>query len=84
MPDTSPARRGPGRPRKVAAEAETPPGADPAPGPADTPATSGGPTFPADERIGQTVADSRWTAISYSDDDRQYRVENGVIVERTR
>jgi hypothetical protein len=36
---------------------------------------------PADERIGQKVADDRWTSIGFPDG-REYRCENGVIVER--
>lgn len=35
-----------------------------------------------DERIGTEVADPRWNAISFPDG-RQYRVEDGVIAERT-
>lgn len=34
-----------------------------------------------DPRIGQTVADDRWTQISYADGST-YRVEDGQIVEK--
>lgn len=37
--------------------------------------------FPSDERIGQSV-DPTWIRIGFMDG-RQYRIENGVIVERT-
>lgn len=40
------------------------------------------PAFPADDRIGQEV-DPAWSSISFPDD-RQYRIEDGVIVERVR
>lgn len=81
MPEeTQPPKRGPGRPRKV--PAATPSAADSAPQPADEWKTNA-PVFPADERIGQHVDDPNWTAIVFQDD-RQYRVEDGVIVERVR
>jgi hypothetical protein len=74
--ESQPVKRGPGRPRKVAA-----PKVDVSP-PADEWKTSA-PVFPADERIGQHVDDPNWTAIVFQDD-RQYRIEDGVIVERVR
>jgi hypothetical protein len=90
MPEeTQPPKRGPGRPRKVQA-AVVAPSVEPVPTelapPADEWKTSAptAPAFPPDERIGQTVDNPAWTSISYSVDDRQYRIENGVIVERVR
>lgn len=81
MPEeTQPPKRGPGRPRKVPVASASV--ADSAPPPADEWKTSA-PVFPADERIGQHVDDPSWTAISFPDD-RQYRIENGVIAERVR
>lgn len=77
--ESQPVKRGPGRPRKVAAvppvETQPPDDAWKTPEPAK---------FPPDERIGTQIADTACTSISYSDGDRQYRVENGVIVERVR
>ena len=71
MPDDeTPVKRGPGRPRKVQPE--------PAPKPESKPAPK---SDPDDPRIGETVADDRWRHISFSDGS-EYRVENGVIVER--
>lgn len=75
-----PVKRGPGRPRKVAIA----PQAEPDPPPADAWKTPEPAKFPQDERIGQQVANPAWTEISFSDDDRQYRIENGLIVERVR
>lgn len=75
-----PVKRGPGRPRKVAAV----PQAEPESSPADAWKTPEPAKFPPDERIGQRVADPRWSSISYSDDQREYRIEDGVIVERVR
>lgn len=68
---TQPMSRGPGRPRK---------NPDPEP---ETREAKDKPTFPPDERVGQPVADSRWTEISF-DDGQSYRIEEGVIVERIR
>lgn len=75
----APPKRGPGRPRKAPAatpqaEVESPP--------ADAWKTPEPAKFPPDERIGLDVG-SGYLAIAYSDD-RQYRVEDGVIVERVR
>lgn len=69
MPETPPVRRGPGRPRKVQ---ET----EPALKSEVTP-----PSDPDDPRIGQKVADDRWHHIAF-EDGIEYRVEDGVIVER--
>lgn len=66
---TPPAKRGPGRPRKTEEKAEPNPEAKS--------------KFPADERVGQSVDNPAWTGITFPDD-REYRVENGVIVERIR
>lgn len=68
-----PVKRAPGRPRKIAVKA--------AEEVADVWKTPDPMEFPADERVGQRVADDRWTSISF-DDGRSYRVEDGVIVER--
>lgn len=87
MPEeTQPPKRGPGRPRKVQA-AVVAPSAEVAPPEADAPPpdewkTPESAKFPPDERIGQHVG-SGYSSISYSDD-RQYRIEDGVIVERVR
>lgn len=65
-----PEKRRPGRPRKT---------------PEVEPAVESGSEervrFPSDERIGQSV-DPAWVRIGFMDG-RQYRIENGVIVERT-
>lgn len=79
MPEeTQPPKRGPGRPRKV--PVAKPLAVDNSPAPADEWKTSP-PAPPADERIGQKVADDRWSSISFPDG-REYHCENGVIVER--
>lgn len=62
--------------------AEPDPAAKPLAEPAPPAPESSKPKFPADERIGEE-ADPAWTSISFSDD-RQYRIEDGVIVERVR
>lgn len=69
MADEAPVKRGPGRPRKIQ---DTPP-----PAPAPKPEVK---SDPDDPRIGQSVEDDRWSHISFSDG--EYRVENGVIVEK--
>lgn len=71
--EAQPARRRPGRPRKT-------PILEPAVKPAESQSES---RFPPDERVGMKVADSRWTRIGYPDD-REYLIEDGVIVERVR
>lgn len=76
----APPKRGPGRPRKVAAA--TPQAEVEAAPPADAWKTPESPKFPPDERIGQHF-DSGYSAVVFPDD-RQYRIENGVIVERVR
>lgn len=80
--ETQPAKRRPGRPRKVVEPAAEPVAehvehAEPAVLPAPKAA------LPGDDRIGQRVDDPRWTGITF-EDNREYRVENGVIVERVR
>lgn len=77
MPET-PARRSPGRPRKVP-DAAKPSVAVAEPVVEETPR----PSDPADERIGQVVDDPAWTSIVFMDDS-QYRIVDGVIVERVR
>lgn len=72
MPETPPVRRGPGRPRKVQ-ETET---TNPDPKPEIKP-------DPDDLHIGEKVADDRWHHIAFGDGS-EYRVEDGVIVERVR
>lgn len=72
-PEVQSAKRRPGRPRKSAAEVGESPVAD-----TEEPV----PSDPTDERIGEKV-DPDWRAIVFMDDS-QYRVENGVIVERVR
>jgi hypothetical protein len=74
MPET-PVRRGPGRPRKVQ---ETEPTPEPEPE-----AKPGPPSDPDDERIGQEC-NPEWSVVAFTDTDRMYRCENGVIVERVR
>jgi hypothetical protein len=93
MPDAAeqPVKRRPGRPRKnplpvggtakvtpdsIAAEALA---AATAAKPAATQATTK--SGPADERIGQSVDDDRYTSIVFPDG-AQYRIEAGVIAER--
>lgn len=71
-----PVKRAPGRPRK------TPVVAKAAEEVADVWKTPDPVKFPPDERVGQQVADERWTSIGF-EDGRSYRVEDGVIVERT-
>lgn len=73
--EAQPVKRRPGRPRKVTPEAAV---VDPP----DAWRTSPGP-FAGDDRIGDSVDNPAWTAITF-DDNREYRVENGVIVERVR
>jgi hypothetical protein len=72
MPETTSVRRGPGRPRKVQ-ETESVKSAPKSERPLD----------PDDPRIGQEC-DPDWSVVAFSDTDRQYRCENGVIVERVR
>jgi hypothetical protein len=80
MPEVAeslPVKRGPGRPRKVAA-----PKVDAQPDDAwktSPPA----PSIPSDERVGERVDVPGCTGYTFPDD-REYRVENGVIVERIR
>lgn len=73
---TVPVKRGPGRPRKVAApQVEVSP-------PADEWKTE--PVkFPSDERIGESVGDVRVTGISFPDG-TEYRCVAGIITERLR
>lgn len=82
MPDietAQPAKRGPGRPRKsAAAKVESSTNVEPVEDAWKTPVPT---KLPPDERVGQQVADDRWTSIGF-DDGRSYRIENGVIVER--
>lgn len=73
--EAQPVKRRPGRPRKAP---ESPPAE-----PVIELESTGERALPADERIGEHVDDPRWTAIVFPDD-RQYRIENGVIVERVR
>lgn len=75
-----PAKRSPGRPRKAAAKPAVDQLVEP---PADAWRTPDQGGFPPDERIGTTVEDPCWSTIVFSDD-RQYRIEKGVIVERVR
>lgn len=74
--EAQPAKRRPGRPRKSPpSESVTQLGE---PEPVDVvEAVQVGPT---DDRIGEHVDDPRWRSISYPDG-RQYRVENGIVVE---
>lgn len=73
--ESQPVKRGPGRPRKVAAPKVdvSPPDewktSDPEPA-----------AVPVDPRIGQSC-DPSWSSVGYSDGST-YRCENGVIVER--
>jgi hypothetical protein len=74
--EVQPVKRRPGRPRKVAAEVVV----------ANPPdAWKNGDTlhFPADENVGERVTLPGCTGITFPDG-REYRVENGVIVERVR
>lgn len=64
--ESTPTRRGPGRPRKT--QEAAPKKAEP-------------PSDPDDPRIGETVADDRWHHVTFSDGS-EYRVEDGVIVEK--
>lgn len=93
-PEAEPVKRRPGRPRKNPAPeivAESDPAAkaldEPKPlvdvAPEPVIEEKSHPSDPNDERIGQLV-DPAWKSISYSTDDRQYRIEDGVIVERMR
>jgi hypothetical protein len=81
MPETPPVRRGPGRPRKVQATEPV----KPDPEPEVEPEVEAGPppSDPDDERIGQSC-NPDWAVVAFSDTDRMYRCENGVIVERLR
>jgi hypothetical protein len=65
--ESTPVKRGPGRPRKTVA---------PEPTEVEVPTDSD------DPRIGQSVPEL-WTNVGY-DDGREYRCENGVIVEKVR
>jgi hypothetical protein len=76
MADETPVKRGPGRPRKIQVEAQV----EVKPEAAVEPKKPEVKTDPTDPRIGQTVDDDRWAHISFSDG--EYRVENGVIVEK--
>lgn len=78
MPEeVQPAKRGPGRPRKTPAldvEDTVEPIAEvPVPQHA----------LWIDERVGQRVDNPAWVGFTF-EDDREYRVANGVIVERVR
>lgn len=79
--DAQPAKRRPGRPRKVlvASEPETVPDAPPEPDAVEVSPRR----ILGDDRVGTPVDDPRCTGITFPDD-REYRVENGVIVERVR
>lgn len=87
MPDTDeqPVKRRPGRPRKNPLPAEVPAAdaidtpAEPAPKP--TAKAKPAPSDPDDERIGQEADDPRYTSVVFPDG-AQYRIEDGVIVER--
>jgi hypothetical protein len=70
--ESQPVRRRPGRPRKEPVTAAPRENTVEAPPKREN----------DDERIGIEVQDPRWNAISFPDG-RQYRVEDGVIVERT-
>lgn len=84
MPDAAeqPVKRRPGRPRKNPLPAEVPAtpdtvAAEVAPAKPAKPA----PKDPSGERIGQEVDDDRYSSVVFPDGS-QYRIENGVIVER--
>lgn len=89
MPDMDepPVKRRPGRPRKNPLPAEAPAAdaidtpAEPAPQPAAATKAKPAPSDPSDERIGQEADDPRCTSVVFPDG-TQYRVEDGVIVER--
>lgn len=72
--DTQPIKRGPGRPRKVAAA----PKVD-----VPTDAWKNAEQQPPDKRIGQPVGDERVSAVTFPDGS-EYRCVDGVIVERLR
>lgn len=72
--EVQPAKRGPGRPRKPpVAEGAVEPIAGEVPQHA----------LWIDERVGQRVDNPAWVGFTF-EDDREYRVVNGVIVERVR
>lgn len=77
-PEAQPAKRRPGRPRKSPDPEVV---EDAVPELEETPVVQ--PSDPDDGRIGQKVDDPNWTAVVFMDD-TQYRVEDGVIVERVR
>lgn len=81
---STPVRRGPGRPRKVQeppkpeVKVEVPENTEVAVEVRSEPTHD-----PEDPRIGQSC-DPDWSVVAFSDTDRMYRCENGVIVERVR
>lgn len=78
--ESQPVKRGPGRPRKVAApkvEVASPPDEWKTNEPGLEPEPVSAPTDP---RIGQSC-DPSWSSVGYSDGST-YRCENGAIVER--
>lgn len=67
--ESTPVKRGPGRPRKVQEEPK--------------PEVKNPLTDPDDPRIGESC-DPDWSVVAFSDTGYMYRCEDGVIVERVR
>lgn len=68
-----PVKRRPGRPRKIEQQE--------VPTPREIPEATQSTRFPADDWIGRTAADAAGVVVAFSDG-RQYRIADGVIVER--